>query len=201
MLAYFSYWVGIGGVTPFITRFAHEELGIPQQETFILLLLVMFGTLFAVWPAGWLGDRIGKKRVSQWGLFFFAIIALAGSQVQTREQVVVAMTLVGVAQAIPTALSYPLFTELVPARRLAELTGLSTMLWYLAQPLGATTFGLLADSQGTLRVVLLCGGISLAIAWALLWKVQYQGPQRVPSRRWQPTSTRSAILVATCAHC
>lgn len=180
VLAYFSYWVGIGGVTPFITRFAHEELGIPQQETFILLLLVMFGTLFAVVPAGWLGDRIGKKRVSQWGLFFFAVVALIGSQVQTKEQVVVAMALVGVAQAIPTALAYPLFTELVPARRLGELTGLSTMVWYLAQPLGATTFGLLADIQGTLRVVLICAGLSLAIAWALLWKVQYHGPNASP---------------------
>ncbi len=171
VVAYFSYWVGMGGITPFITRFAHEELGIPQQETFILLLAVMFGTLLAVGPAGWLGDKVGKKRVTQWGLFCFAVIILIGSQVQTREQVVGIMALAGLAQAVPTALAYPLFTELVPARRMGELSGLSTMVWSLAQPLGATAFGLLADREGTLRVVLLCGGLSIALSWALLLKV------------------------------
>jgi UMF1 family MFS transporter len=169
--AYFAYWFGIGGITPFLTRFGNQELGIPESETFVLLLAVMFGTLFTVGPAGWLGDKLGKRVVTQWGMLAFAIVILIGSQAQTREQVVVAMALAGVAQSIPTALAYPLFTELVPSTRMGELSGLSTMVWSLAQPVGATLLGLMADSTGSLRVVLLGGGVALFISWLLLLKV------------------------------
>lgn len=172
VLAYFVYWFGIGGITPFITRFGHQELGIPESETFILLLSLMIATLVAVGPSGWLGDKVGKKRVTQWGLGIFAVVILVGSQVQTREQVVIAMALAGLAQAVPTALAYPLFTELVPATRMGELSGLSTMVWSLAQPLGATAFGALADATGTFRWVLFAGGLALVVSWALLLKVQ-----------------------------
>ena len=64
-------------------------------------------------PAGWLGPPSARSGLASGACFFFAVVALIGSQVQTKEQVVVAMALVGVAQAIPTALAYPLFTELV----------------------------------------------------------------------------------------
>jgi len=177
VLAYFVYWFGIGGITPFITRFGNQELGIPQSETFILLLAVMVATLVAVGPAGWLGDKLGKKPVTQWGLGLFAVVMIVGSQVQTREQVVLAMALAGFAQAVPTALAYPLFTELVPATRMGELSGLSTMVWSLAQPLGATAFGALADATGTFRWVLLAGGVALAVSWLLLLKVH---PEHTP---------------------
>ncbi|MBI2910764.1 MAG: MFS transporter, partial [Chloroflexi bacterium] len=57
--SYFLFWVGIGGITPFITRFGHEELDIPQNETFLLLVAVLVTTFIAAAPAGWLGDRCG----------------------------------------------------------------------------------------------------------------------------------------------
>jgi len=172
ILAYFFFWLGLGGITPFVTRFANEDLDVPQNETFILLLAAMVSTLVAAVPAGWLGDRLGKKLVMSWGLALFSVFVLAGSQAQDMQQVVVLLVLVGLAQAVPTALAYPLFTELIPARRMGELTGLSTMIWSLAQPLGATFFGFLADMTGTLRTVLVCGGLALAVSWALLLKIR-----------------------------
>lgn len=183
--AYFVYWLGIGGITPFVTRFGNQELGIPQNETFVIMLAVMFGTLVAVGPAGWLGDKLGKRLVTQWGLGAFALIIIAGSQVQTLEQALLAMTLAGIAQAVPTALAYPLFTELVPSHRMGELSGLSTMIWSLAQPLGATLFGYLADSTGTFRVVMLAGGLALAAAWLVLLNV-HAAPRLAPAPSQEP---------------
>ena len=170
--SYFFFWVGIGGVTPFITRFGHQELGIPENETFLLLLAVMVSTLISAVPAGWLGDKVGKKRVSLWGLLAFGLIILVSSQLTSKEQAIVALTVAGIAQAVPTVLAYPMFTEIVPARRMGELSGMSTMIWSLAQPLGATIFGLLADATGTLRIVLMGGGVALLISWVLLMTVQ-----------------------------
>ena len=172
VVSYFFFWVGIGGVTPFITRFGHQELGIPENETFLLLLAVMVSTLITAVPAGWLGDKVGKKRVSLWGLLAFGLIILVSSQLTSKEQAIVALTVAGIAQAVPTVLAYPMFTEIVPARRMGELSGMSTMIWSLAQPLGATVFGSLADMTGTLRIVLMGGGVALLISWVLLMTVQ-----------------------------
>ena len=175
---YFFFWFGIGGITPFLTRFGNQELGIPEQDTFILLLAVALATLVASVPAGWLGDRFGKKRVTAWGLVIFPAFILIGSQVQTREQVLPILVLAGIGQAIPSVLAYPLFTELVPARRMGELTGLSSMIWAFAQPLGATILGAVADQTGTLRSVLMGGAVSLLVSWAILRTVRE--PAKVP---------------------
>ncbi len=174
VVSYLFFWMGIGGVTPFITRFGHEDLGIPENETFLLLLAVFVSTLVAVVPAGWLGDKLGKMRVSVWGLLVFGLIIIASSQIATKEQAVVALAVAGLAQAIPTALAYPLFTEIVPARRMGELSGLSTMIWSMGQPLGATMLGLMADATGTLRTVLLGGGLLLLVSWLLLRSVRVE---------------------------
>ncbi|MBI2887763.1 MAG: MFS transporter [Chloroflexi bacterium] len=176
VVSYFFFWVGIGGVTPFITRFGHEELGIPENETFLLLLAVMVSTLASAVPAGWLGDRIGKKSLSVWALLAFGLIILVSSQLTSKEQAIVALAVAGVAQAVPTVLAFPMFTELVPARRMGELSGLSTMIWSLGQPLGATFFGSLADATGTLRIVLAAGGVALVLSWALLRTVHMPAP-------------------------
>jgi MFS-type transporter involved in bile tolerance (Atg22 family) len=171
VVCYFFFWFGIGGITPFLTRFGHEELGVPANETFILLIAVVFATLAFAAPAGWLGDRFGKKRVMLLGLIAFGALIVVGSQVQTVNQVIPVLILAGLAQAVPSVLAYPLFTELIPARRMGELTGLSTMIWSLAQPLGATLLGACADATGSLRTVLVGGGIALFITAALLRSV------------------------------
>lgn len=170
--SYFLFWAGIGGITPFVTRFGHEELGIPEGDTFLLLLAVLVATLAFSAPAGWLGDHYGKKRVSSWGLLVFGLLVLVGSQTQTLTQALVLLTLAGLAQAVPSVLAYPLFTELVPARRMGELTGLSVMIWSLAQPLGATALGAVADQVGSLRAVLFGGGLAILASWAVLQTVQ-----------------------------
>ncbi|MBM2809538.1 MAG: MFS/sugar transport protein [Chloroflexi bacterium] len=184
--SYFFFWFGIGGITPFITRFGNEELGVPQNETFLLLLAVMIATMVSAAPAGWLGDRIGKKVMTSWGLIAFAVFILIGSQIETRDQAIVILAFAGIGQAIPSVLAYPLFTELVPARRMGELTGLSTMVWSLAQPIGATVFGAVADATGSLRSVLVGGSIALLISWLILRAVNV--PRKVPPENTAPVA-------------
>jgi Na+/melibiose symporter-like transporter len=176
---YFCFWFGLGGVTPFITRFGKEELGIAEGDTFILLLTVVITTLLFAAPAGRAGDRFGKKRVTSLGLIAFAVLFAVGSQVQRVEVMIPILALAGVAQAITSVLAYPLFTELVPARRMGELTGLSTMVWSLAQPLGATLLGLLADQTGTLRTVLAGAAVALLVSFVILQFVKVPEPAPV----------------------
>lgn len=172
VVCYFFFWFGLGGITPFITRFGNAELGIPENETFVLGIVALAATAIFVVPAGWLGDRVDKKLITLLGLSAFGMLVLLGSQLQTREQAILVLGLAGVAQAAPTALAYPLFTELVPGRRMGELSGMSTMVWSFAQPLGATLLGGLADLTGTLRSVLMGGAISMLIAAAILQTIK-----------------------------
>lgn len=172
--SYFLFWFGIGGITPFVTRFGNEELGIPVSETFLLLVVVIVATLLFSVPSGWLGDHVGKKVVTSWGIAAFGILILVGSQVGSMTQAVVVLGAAGVAQAVPTVLAYPLFTELVPSRRMGELSGWSAMVWSLAQPLGATVFGAMADLAGTLRAVFLGGGAAVLLSWAVLQTVRVE---------------------------
>src|SRR5690606_21936913 len=127
-------------------------------------------------PAGWLGDRLGKKPVLLVGLFAFGLVVLVGSQVRTIEQAVVALALTGMANAVCSALLFPLLADLIPGERAGELTGMGTAAWELAQPLGAVLGGLAADVTGSLRSTLLAAGVLLLVAGALLIPVH---PERV----------------------
>jgi Na+/melibiose symporter-like transporter len=181
MACYFFFWVGMGGITPFITRFGHEEIGIPEGETFILLLAVMLSTLAFATPAGWAGDRFGKKPVTLVALLAFSLLIGIGSQAADVALITIVLALAGVAQAVTTVLAYPLFTEMVPHARMGELTGLSTMIWSLAQPLGATSFGLLADGTGTLRSVFVAASATMLVAAVILGTVRVPGAEHAPS--------------------
>jgi maltose/moltooligosaccharide transporter len=162
------FWFGTGGVVPFLTRFAVNELGTDQSTAFQLLMVAIGTTALVTLPAGWLGDRFGKKPVLLVGLVAFGVVVLVGSQVRTVEQAVVALAATGAANGVCTALLFPLLADLIPSERAGEFTGLGTAAWELAQPLGAVLGGLGADLTGTLRAPLLAAGLALLVASALL---------------------------------
>jgi Na+/melibiose symporter-like transporter len=167
----FVFWLGVGGVTPFVTRYAVAELHIEESRAFLLLLLlVTFTAIFAI-PAGYLGDKLGKKPILTTGLIIFATAILIGSQVTTLAGLAVVMIVVGIANAITTALGFAFLTELLPRQRMGELTGLSSMTWSFAQPLGSTCAGLLADQTGTLRSVFELAGALLLVSLLILLTV------------------------------
>jgi maltose/moltooligosaccharide transporter len=176
--AQFLFWLGIGGVTPFITRYAVFELGMEESQAFLLLLLLVGFTAIMAVPAGILGDRLGKKPVLMAGLTLFAVAVFAGSQARTTPEIMMALAVAGVANGVNTALSFPFLTELLPRQRMGELTGLSAMVWSVAQPLGSTVAGLLADQTGTLRSTFVLAALLLVGCVMILVTVR---PSRVPA--------------------
>ncbi|MBI2909544.1 MAG: MFS transporter [Chloroflexi bacterium] len=166
------FWLGIGGVTPFVTRYGVSELGLSEATTFLaLLVLLVFTAIFAV-PSGIVGDLLGKKRVLAGGLFLFAGAVLAGSQAKSAEHLIVALAVAGIANGVTTALGFAFLTELLPRERMGELTGLSSMTWSFAQPLGATLAGFLADQSGTLRTTFELTALMLFASFLVLLTVK-----------------------------
>ncbi len=171
LLPTLCFWFGTGSVVPFLTRFAVNELGTDEATAFLLLMIAVGTTALVTLPAGWLGDRFGKKPVLLGGLVSFGLVVLVGSQVRTVEQAIVALAATGVANGICTALLFPLLADLIPQRRAGEFTGLGTAAWELAQPIGAMLGGLGADLTGTLRTPLVTAGLVLLVASVLLLPV------------------------------
>ena len=137
LLATLFFWLGAGSVVPFLTRFSVNELGTDESTAFRLLMVPVVATVVFTWPAGWLGDRLGKKPVLFMGLVLMGLAVMIGSQVQTVSQAVVTLTITGMANALCTVLLFPLLADLLPADRAGEFTGLGAGVWELAQPLGA----------------------------------------------------------------
>lgn len=151
VLAAAFFWLGTGGVLPYLTRFAVNVLGADEGQAFTLFLPALFGTIVGSVPAGYLADRRGKKPVLAVGVLVFGVLALISSQVSTIPQALAAMAVLGLANGVWTTLAVPLLVDLVPPERAAEMTGLGSAVWSLVQPIGAVIAGLLIDVSGTYR--------------------------------------------------
>jgi Na+/melibiose symporter-like transporter len=172
VLAASVFWLGTGGIVPYLTRFAVEVLGTTEGESFQLLLPALGGTILGAIPAGYAADRLGKKPVLVVGVLALAVIALISSQVQTITQALVAMAFVGLANGVWTALNVPLLVDLVPPERAAEMTGLGSGVWSLAQPLGAVIAGILISGFSSYRASFVGAAVLIFVAFLLLLTVR-----------------------------
>jgi MFS family permease len=162
VLAVTFFWIGSGGATPFVTLFAKHALQAGGAQIFYLpLAFVLSNALFAV-PAGYLADRIGKKRVLTLGLLIYGLGALIGSQSATVTQATLALAACGLGNAGTSSLN-PLLTDLIPRRRVAEFIGLGSSVWSLVQPVGSLLAGALVAA---LTVPI---GLSDAYRWAFIF--------------------------------
>lgn len=175
------FWLGTGGVLPYLTRFSVNVLGTTEGESFSLFLPALFGTIVAAVPAGYLADRRGKKPVLAAGILAFGLVALVGSQVQTVQQALLVMGILGLANGVWTALAVPLLVDLVPPERVAEISGLGSGVWSFAQPIGALAAGLLIDATGTYRTSFVGAALFVFACFALLLTVRAPHRHAVPA--------------------
>jgi len=165
------YWLGAGAATPFITRFGTDELGATQEMSFALLLPLIIATAVGAVVSGFLADKVGHRRLLRPGLALFAVGATLSVLVSDMGQAVPVMVLVGLANGVLTALHIPFLADLVPKRHAGEFMGFASMIWSVAQPVGAVLAGFLADFTGSFRGVFFLSGICMLAATLLLGKV------------------------------
>lgn len=179
LAAVFFFWLGNGGITPFVTRFGVQILGVEENVSFLLVLPAIVGAAIFAVPAGLLTERLGKKRVLTAGMFLFGLVTCVGAQiVRNVPQAILLMALVGIANAVTTALLAPLLADIIPRERAGEFTGLGALVWSLAQPLGAMAAGSMADATGTLRWAFTAGGFAMLVGFAVMLSVH---PERSTS--------------------
>jgi maltose/moltooligosaccharide transporter len=146
VLALSLFWIGSGGAAPFITLFAEHALGAQGGDAFLLPIMFTVSTALFSIPAGYLADRIGKKWVVTAGLLVYGLAAAIGSQSPTLLIGIVALGIVGIGNAGVT-IQVPMLTDLVPGRRMAELLGVATAIFAIAQPIGSVVAGAIRDAM------------------------------------------------------
>ena len=180
VIAALFFWLGTGGVLPYLTRFSVEVLGTSEGEAFQLYLPALIGTIVGAIPAGIAADRRGKKPVLAVGVLAFGLVALVASQVQSVQQALVAMAFVGLANGVWTALNVPLLMDLVPADRAGEVSGLASAVWSFAQPVGALVAGLLIDASGTYRSSFIGAAVFVLVSFVMLLSVRPPDVREAP---------------------
>ncbi len=179
VIAASAFWLGTGGVLPYLTRFGVHVLGVSEGTAFQLFLPALVGTIVGSVPAGYMADRIGKLPVLATGVLAFSLIAFVSSQVQTFEQALLAMGVIGLANGVWTSLAVPLLIDLTPPERAAEITGLGSGVWSLSQPVGAVVAGLLITSFDSYRASFVGAASLVMLSFVLLLTVRPARARRV----------------------
>ena len=159
----FSSWFTLHGSERFHTTVANASLG---------FIAVAVSTLAGSVPAGWLGARFGRRRMSLVGLGGMTLACVALHFVPTLGAAVAVLFIFGLSWSIPTANLVPMALELGTAARAGALAGAFLLVSSAAGVLGPALVGEWFDLTGSRRALFLLLAAFLAGALALLATLQ-----------------------------
>ncbi len=202
----FLYQFGINAAVPFITLFVVSEIGTkgwpelvgamrfgtalgldrigPEGVSQLIMAWFMLVMAIAAIPCGLLGDRFGKRRIFGLGLVVLGIAALFAASAETVPQLLFYIVFLGIGNAAQTVLFFPYMTELIPASRVGEFTGLSAF----AETGGVALSVLLAGELINLnlfglhyRLVFIVTGLFILLAFGALLLIRRKHPYVRPA--------------------
>ncbi|HEY7234453.1 MAG TPA: MFS transporter [Gemmatimonadaceae bacterium] len=155
----FSSWFTLHGSERFQTSVADASLG---------FIAVAIATLIGSIPAGWLGARYGRRRISLIGIGGMAISCIILHLVPTLGAAVAVLFFFGVSWSFPVANLTPMALELGTAARAGSLAGAFLLVQSVAGIAGPSIVGVWFDVTGSKRGLFALMTIFLGGAFALL---------------------------------
>ena len=155
----FSSWFTLHGSERFHTTVANASLG---------FIAVAISTLVGSIPAGWLGARFGRRRMSLIGLAGMALTCGVLHFVPTLGAAVGVLFVFGLSWSIPVANLAPMALELGTTARAGALAGAFLLVQSAAGVLGPALVGEWFDLTGSRSALVLLLAVFLAGAFALL---------------------------------
>ena len=155
----FSSWFTLHGSERFHTTVADVSIG---------FIAVAISTLIGSMPAGWLGARYGRRRMSLIGIAGMAVACALLHVVPTLRLAVAVLFLFGCSWSFPVANLTPMALELGTAARAGSLAGAFLLVQSAAGVLGPSLVGLWFDAAGSRRALFMLLGVFLAGSFALL---------------------------------
>jgi maltose/moltooligosaccharide transporter len=155
----FSSWFTIHGSERFHTSVANASLG---------FIAVAISTLVGSMPAGWLGARYGRRRMTLIGLAGMTLACVLMHFVPTLSAAVGVLFLFGLSWSIPVANLPPMAFELGTTARAGALAGAFLLVQSAAGVLGPALVGGWFDLTGSRRPLFLLLAVFLVGAFGLL---------------------------------
>ena len=155
----FSSWFTLHGSERFHTTVANVSIG---------FIAVAISTLLGSIPAGWLGARYGRRRMSLAGIAGMAVACVMMHFAPTLAVAVAVLFLFGVSWSFPVANLTPMALELGTAARAGSLAGAFLLVQSLAGVLGPSIVGYWFDVAGSKRALFVLLATFLAGAFALM---------------------------------
>lgn len=155
----FSSWFTLYGSERYHTTVANASLG---------FIAVAVSTLIGSMPAGWLGARYGRRRMSLIGFGGMAAACMVMYFAPTLSVAVGILFLFGLSWSLPVANLAPMALELRSSARAGSLAGAFLLVQSAAGLLGPSLVGVWFDMTRTRRGLFALLAIFLAGAFALL---------------------------------
>jgi MFS transporter, putative metabolite:H+ symporter len=170
-----SYDIGLtGSVLPSLTSVYHLSTGMKS----LVSISSAAGVVIGIVPAGWLADRIGRKRVMIGGTIAYSVLTFATGFAPGIGAIITLRVLAGIAMGAVFPLPYAYAAELCPPGVRGRFTGIADTFLsagYFLSPLLALWLIPTAASSGW-RVLFFLGGIPVVFA-ALAGKFVPESPR------------------------
>lgn len=165
LLAIFSWFVAYDGVGTFFTSYAVNVLDV--SEGFAPTLFGIAGLTFILFaiPAGFIGERLGRRRTISLGLAVFALMLVAAYFLGSVVGVGAVLAVGGIGWALININSLPMVVDTTTDPR---LLGTYTGLYYLASQTGSALapgiMGIFVDVMRSYRSIFLVAPVFFALA-------------------------------------
>jgi ACS family D-galactonate transporter-like MFS transporter len=189
---YHTVWALLvfGWVGNYIVRMAFSpllapvmaEFGLSHAEGGFLFSVFFYGYVAMQVPAGFLGDRFGRKRVLVLGILLVAGATLATGLARGLVALALARLVTGLAQGMYFANDRPIIAAATPASRLALGQGVSFSGLGLGTALGVLVGGVLGELMPWRHVFLVLAVLPLASA-TLIGRFVPDPPAPAPGER------------------
>jgi len=144
-----AFLVGVTNLAGFVLYFLQGRLGFTRESAAgpasQMMMLVGIFILLSALPAGWLADRVGRKKVVAWS----GLIAALGTGITLLAPnltlVFIGGSIIGMATGIFYTASWALGTSLVPQDEAGRYLGISNLAGAGAGAVGAYIGGPVAD--------------------------------------------------------
>lgn len=167
LFAIFSWFIAFAGAEALFSLYGQRVLGITAGEAGQTLLFLL-GTviLFAI-PAGWIGQRMGRRRAILVGLFLFGLMFLVLWPLRDLGLIRLVLPVGGIGWSLVVVNSLPMVLELGRGSEAGAYTGTYYVASMSANIAGPPLLGGLMDVLGN-EVLFLLSALFIALAFILM---------------------------------
>jgi UMF1 family MFS transporter len=177
-----AYWLYIDGVDTIITMAVDygKSLGVADNDLIVALLMVQFVGFPFAYLLGYLGQKLGAKKIILFGIGVYLVVTVLGANLSLQPYRILGFEisqfyglafLIAMVQGCIQALSRSFYSRLIPKDKAAEFYGFYNMLGKFAAIIGPVLMSGIGRLTGNPRAGIQSIALLFIAGALLLWRV------------------------------